>query len=133
MDTATAPSTMRLIPPTVAAPDGPLPLWRFLPTFVRNPLRSLPRQIYHEDSLAVVNSGRTTVWIAAPGLIEEVLVARADEFGKSPIEKRVFDLSLGDGILTSEGALWRWQRRVLARLRIGAADRPAAWWRSMRR
>lgn len=141
MDAVAATQSSRLCPPTVEPPDGPLPLWRFLPTFVRNPLRSLPRQIYLDDSLAVVNSGRTTIWIAAPDLIEQVLLARADEFGKSPIEKRVFDLSLGDGILTSEGALWRWQRRVLAPLfrpseiagyvpsMAGAAEEALAHWR----
>ena len=31
-----------LYPPRVAPPSGPLPVWRFLPTFLRNPLRTLP-------------------------------------------------------------------------------------------
>ena len=113
---ATMPPPVRLVPPTVEAPPQPLPLWRFLPRFVRNPLLSLPVQVYNAPALAVAHAGRATIWISAPDLIEEVLLTRADEFGKSPIEKRVFDLSLGDGILTSEGALWRWQRRVMAPL-----------------
>jgi len=106
----------RLVPPTVSPPSGPLPLWRLLPRVVRNPLLSLPEQVYNKPVLGVVQAGRTTLWVAAPEIIEEVLLARADDFSKSPIEKRVFDLSLGDGVLTSEGALWRWQRRVMAPL-----------------
>src|SRR6185312_2517956 len=35
---------------------------------------------------------------------------------KTPLEKRVFHSTLGDGILTSEGASWRWQRRTTAPL-----------------
>ena len=42
-DAATA-----LYPPTVIAPPRPLPLRRFLLTFVRNPLRSVPQSVYEQ-------------------------------------------------------------------------------------
>src|SRR5690606_25634816 len=51
-----------------------------------------------------------------PALVERVLLREAEKFAKSPLEKRVFRRSLGDGILTSQGESWRWQRRTAAPL-----------------
>ena len=45
-----------LYPPTVRGPDRPLPLRRFLFRFVRNPLLSLPQNVY-EDGIVVFDSG----------------------------------------------------------------------------
>ncbi len=105
-----------LYPPTVTAPPQPLPLWRFLPTFVRNPLRALPRQVYEDDMLVAARAGATIAWVMAPALVEQVLVGQADGMTKSPVEKRVFNASLADSILIADGAQWRWQRRALAPL-----------------
>ena len=43
-----------------------------------------------------------------------MLVRRADIFPKTPENKRVLGRALGDGLLTAEGAHWRWQRRAAA-------------------
>jgi cytochrome P450 len=131
-----------LYPPTVTPPDQPLPIWRFLPTFVRNPLRALPRQSYEEDSVVVaVRRGSMILWLSAPALVEQVLVTDADKMLKSPVEKRVFKASLADSILIADGAQWRWQRRALAPLfravdiqayvpaMTAAADAQVARWR----
>ena len=105
-----------LYPPTVEAPPRPLPLRRYLLTFVRNPLASVPRPVY-EQPLFVHDNGRSIVaYVTGPELIEKVLLQASAQFPKSPIEKRVFHYTLGDGILTSEGASWRWQRRTTAPL-----------------
>lgn len=105
-----------LYPPTVKAPPRPLPLRRFLFTFVRNPLSSLPQPVY-EEPIVVHNNGRNIVaWVTDPVLVEKVLLQSSAQFPKSPLEKRVFHHTLGDGILTSEGASWRWQRRTAAPL-----------------
>ncbi|MDZ4790546.1 MAG: cytochrome P450 [Hyphomicrobiales bacterium] len=47
-------------------------------------------------------------------LIERVLLRDADMFEKSPVEKRVFARTLGQSVLTADGARWRWQRRAMA-------------------
>ncbi len=105
-----------LYPPTVEAPPRPLPLRRFLLTFVRNPLSSLPRPVY-EEPIVVHDNGRGGIaWVTAPELVEKVLLQASPQFPKSQLEKRVFHRTLGDGILTSEGASWRWQRRIAAPL-----------------
>ncbi len=106
----------RLYPPTVEPASQPLPLRRFLLRFVRNPLSSLPRAVY-QDGIVVHDNGRSVVaWVTDPALIEEVLLSRAELFPKTPLEKQVFENTLGDGILTSQGPSWRWQRRTAAPL-----------------
>ncbi len=104
-----------LYPPTVAAASGPLPLLRFLIRFVANPLATVPRKAY-EEGIVVGRSGRPMVWLTDPALIETVLLDEAERFPKTPLEKQVFGRTLGDGLLTSQGAAWRWQRRTAAPL-----------------
>ena len=89
-------------PPTVFGPAKPLPLWRFLPTFVRNPLRSLPRSVFHQ-SIVVANNRRIPMaWVTDPVLIERILLHEHTAFPKPSLEKRVLGPALGDGILTAQ-------------------------------
>jgi len=105
-----------LYPPTVTPAPDLLPLHRFLLTFVRNPLSSLPRQVYEEPLVVYETRRSTIVWVTSPRLVEEVLLTRQEEFPKTPVEKRIFAQTLGNGILTSGGQHWRWQRRIMAPL-----------------
>ncbi len=105
-----------LYPPSIKPPRAPLPIWKFLPTFVRNPLRAIPEPVYHEPIFSPPALGGRMAWVTDPALIEEILLANHESFPKSPVEKRIFSAILGDGILTSEGAHWRWQRRITAPL-----------------
>ena len=118
MTTVFAPRTERqaLYPPTVVAPPRPLPLRRFLLTFVRNPLSSLPRPVYEEPIVVHDNGHNVIAWVTDPALVEQVLLHGNAQFPKTQLEKRVFAHTLGEGILTSEGASWRWQRRTAAPL-----------------
>jgi len=105
-----------LYPPSVEAPPRPLPLRRFLLTFVRNPLSSLPRPVYEEPIVVHDNGHNVIAWVTDPALVEQVLLHGNAQFPKTQLEKRVFAHTLGEGILTSEGASWRWQRRTAAPL-----------------
>ncbi len=133
-----------LYPPTITPPDEPLPLFKFLREFPKNPLRSVPRAAY-EDDIFVLRSKLpkiTYAWITGPDLIEEILIRRSGELIKSRVEKRVFARSVGDSILTADGDKWRWQRRALAPLfrhqeivgyvptMVEAAQQLVAAWRS---
>ena len=129
-------------PPTVRPPVQPLPLRRFLFTFVRNPLSSLPQAVYEQPIVVFDNGRRALAWVTAPALTEKVLLHSSAQFPKTSLEKRVFQHTLGDGILTSEGASWRWQRRTAAPLfrpadlaylvpaMTGAAAHQIARWRA---
>ncbi|MGE0699970.1 MAG: cytochrome P450 [Hyphomicrobiaceae bacterium] len=116
--TASAPAQAAgpLYPPSVTPPAGPLPMWRFLPQFLRNPLRTLPERVYHEPLFAPPSMGGRMAWITDPALVERVLLDEHEAFPKSPIERRIFSSVLGEGILTAEGPSWRWQRRIVAPL-----------------
>jgi cytochrome P450 len=112
----TKPQLGGLYPPTVEPAPRPLPLRHFLIRFVKNPLSSLPQAVYEQGIVAYDNGRGVVAWVTDPALIEEVLLARADSFGKTQVEKRVFESTMGDGILTSQGASWKWQRRTAAPL-----------------
>lgn len=105
-----------LYPPTVEPPAVPLPLPRFIPRFIRNPLRAIPRAVYHEPMVVhpLVRGG--LAWVTDPTLVERILLHDADSFPKTKLEKRIFAQTLGEGILTSQGQSWRWQRRTAAPL-----------------
>lgn len=106
-----------LYPPSITPPDQPLGFFDFLRQFIANPLRGLPRQVYEEDlTLYRPTKKLTVLWVSGPAIVEELLVGKANLLVKSPLEKQVFAATLGDGVLTSDGALWRWQRRVMAPL-----------------
>ncbi len=105
-----------LYPPTVTAVPAPLPLLRFLATFVRNPLETLTQSAYHDDITVVRRNGRTTIWVTSPFLIEQILLKQHESFPKTQIERRIFENSLGNGIPTANGHDWRWQRRSAAPL-----------------
>lgn len=113
---AGAPSRPPLYPPAPTPPAAPLPLARFIPRFIRNPLRALPAAVYREPLVVYPYSRTGMVWVTDPSLIERILLHDADSFPKTPLEKRVFAATLGDGILTSQGQSWRWQRRTAAPL-----------------
>lgn len=53
------------------------------------------------------------VWVTAPSLIKAVLLDERDKFGKLT-QIRLLGPMLGKGILTSEGADWKWQRQAAA-------------------
>lgn len=105
-----------LYPPAVTPPAEPLRLRQFVFRVLRNPLLSLPRAAY-EQPIVALRAGRSNVfWVSGPELIEEILVRRAADFMKTPVEKRVFRRTLKDGVISADGALWRWQRRTMAPL-----------------
>ncbi len=114
--TAAVPTVPALYPPTVTPPAQPLPLRKFVFRFVRNPLLALPQAAYEDRFVRLESSRYNVYWVVAPDLVEDVLIKHTATFLKSPVEKRVFRRTLKDGVLSADGALWRWQRRTMAPL-----------------
>jgi cytochrome P450 len=113
--TAAASSAFGFYPPAITPAERPLSLPRLLYHLIRNPLSVLPQSAYEEPITVLRNRvGGTVAWVSDPALVEEVLLTRAADFEKTAVEKRVFERTLRDGVLTSEGRLWRWQRRSMA-------------------
>ncbi len=109
-------SNLRLVPPTVEPSPQQLPLLKFVRTFIKNPLRAMPKAVY-EEPIVIREFGRpAAVWVTDPAMIEQVLLSEVEHYRKTAMERRVFEGTLGDGILTSQDASWRWQRRTAAPL-----------------
>lgn len=51
-----------------------------------------------------------------PELTHEMLVKQSDVWRKSPVTRNVMYSAVGDGLFTSEGELWKSQRRMIAPL-----------------
>ena len=54
------------------------------------------------------------VLVNSPELVHEALVVRARAFEKSPVLRSALHPLVGQGLFTSEGELWRGQRRLMA-------------------
>jgi cytochrome P450 len=104
---------MRLVPPHVPPAPGPLGRIAFVARFLRNPLSVLPRAVYEQDFVRLAGSRTARVWVTAPSIIKAVLLDERDKFAKLT-QVRLLGPMLGKGILTSEGADWKWQRQAAA-------------------
>jgi cytochrome P450 len=85
----------------------------FMRAFVRNPLQVLPRAVYEEDFVAFGSASSPRAWVTSPALVKAVLLDEREKFGKLT-QIRLLGPLLGKGILTSEGADWKWQRQASA-------------------
>ncbi len=103
----------RLVPPRVAPPAKPLHGLAFLARFVRNPLAVVPQEAYEGDLVAMMRGKTPILWITAPAMVKTVLLDEREKFLKLA-QIRLLSPLLGKGILTSEGADWKWQRQASA-------------------
>jgi len=79
----------------------------------RNSLAAWTDEAYREEFLTRHLLFRRVFVANSPEAAKHVLLDRADNYVKSRIARRLLK-PLGQGLLTSEGALWRRQRRTLA-------------------
>ncbi len=66
------------------------------------------------------------VIVSSPELLHDVLIAKAKSFEKSPILRSALYPLAGNGLFTSEGELWKTQRRLMAPMFQHASLRPFA-------
>ena len=97
-------------------PAGPskLPVLGDALPFMRDPLGYVVRMSREYSALCTTSMGLgMQVWVNDPELIDEVFVARAKTWQKDTNTRQLIPL-LGQGLLTSEGELWRTQRKLAA-------------------
>jgi len=87
---------------------------KVIPALVRDPLRALPPEIYREPLVYSRVAGRERILLSDPALIHEALVRNADALSKGEDVRRALGPALGQGLLTADGAHWRWQRQSVA-------------------
>jgi cytochrome P450 len=81
---------------------------------VRNPIDVLPPAVFQAPLVHVQALGRERFYVMEPSLIHEALVGNADALTKGPELRRALGAALGAGLLTADGAHWRWQRQSAA-------------------
>lgn len=109
--------------PAVTRVDRARPL-RALRSFVdtvRNPIAALPPEVYHSAAHVVRVGHRQVVYLSDPAAIHEAVGSHAASLRKSDAMRRALVPGIGEGLLTADGAHWRWQRQAMA-----AAFRPQA-------
>ncbi|MGV1906102.1 cytochrome P450 [Agrobacterium cavarae] len=87
---------------------------RALLALIRNPLEALPPAVFTEPLVFSKVAGRVSIYISDPTLIHEALVKNADVLGKGDQVRRALGPALGSGLLTADGAHWKWQRQSVA-------------------
>ena len=142
--TSVEPATATARPTPVGRPAGPrgLSLLRHHVRILRDPLSGIHEVTSRYGSFVRLDWGPLVFWLANdPDAIKHVLVDNAKAYQKS----RNYDglrLALGKGLVTSEGELWRKQRKLVApaftpgRIQryvpsfVKVAEDAAAGWRS---
>jgi cytochrome P450 len=108
--TASPPALTRVIPGAPARN-----MLQAIRRSLRNPMEGWPAAIYQEDFCSRTALGYKTAFVTSPALVREVLLDKADHFSRTTTLKRGgLKRVLGDGLLTTDGAAWRWQRRIAA-------------------
>lgn len=100
------------VPQTVTPPDKPLPLVRGLLQMIANPLHVWPKAMYENPYHGIKWIGRTFHYFRKPEHMKAVFLDHADIFRKSQFQKKLVGPALGEGLLTSEGEHWKFQRRA---------------------
>ncbi|MBK1659437.1 cytochrome P450 [Paracraurococcus ruber] len=98
-------------PPVPAAAPGILAQLRL---FRRNVPATWPRRAYEDAVYQRPFLGRRSLLLNDPAAIRHVLVEATERYRRTPATLRVLGPLLGQGLVLSEGAAWRLQRRTLA-------------------
>jgi len=105
---------MNNVPNGVAAAPPPLGLLEFIRRARHNLLDLFPPAIFAQDMPQTQFLFLRSFLVNKPDYIEHVLLTNQQNYVKSHFVLRLLGPVLGQGLLTSEGALWRRQRRIAA-------------------
>ena len=104
----------RLVPPRREPPEQAPGLAAYLRSIRDNALLGWPRAAYAEAITRRRMLGRTSFTVSDPEAIRRILVDNQANYARTSGSVRILRPILGEGLLISEGAAWRHQRRALA-------------------
>jgi cytochrome P450 len=110
----TAASSVGFIPAFPARHDRRLPLLQLLATLRENAIGTYTRDAFERDILIYRLGFKRMILANHPDLIRHVMLDNAANYERDPVGKRLLEPGLGKGLLTSEGAEWKRQRRMMA-------------------
>jgi len=94
--------------------DGRLPLVQLIRTLRENSIGTWTRESFERDIMVYRMGFKPMVVANHPDLIRHVMLDNAANYARDPVGKRLLEPGLGNGLLTSEGADWKRQRRMMA-------------------
>jgi cytochrome P450 len=80
----------------------------------RNAYTAFPRRCLDEPVVRLRFAGRNLVIASSPDAIRHIMLMCAEDYVRLPLGRRVLGPIVGRGLLVSEGATWRQQRRAMA-------------------
>jgi cytochrome P450 len=81
---------------------------------VRNPLQSIPAEVYKGQTEVRNLVGRRLFFVSSPELFDEILKKRADEFLKGGVAREIYNRAIRQAISNAEGDHWKRQRKMIA-------------------
>lgn len=115
------PLVLPVRPPVPEPPASPLPAWEVVRRMRRNVITTWPRAAYDEMVLRRRLFGADMLIVNEPAMVRQVLTGHGTTYGRPVALRRPLRPALRNGVLLSEGADWRRQRRILAPLFTPAA------------
>jgi len=114
--------TKPFIPPHPPRGPGPVAVWRgFVGERARTAVYGWSERAFDTDYMRRKVLGYTVHIPIAPELVQQVLLDNAANYAKPKIVKGLLAPVIGRGLLTSDGELWRSQRKI-----VSASFAPAA-------
>jgi cytochrome P450 len=108
-------ATAPFIPPHPPRGPGPVPVWRgFVGERGRTAVYGWSQLAFRLPYMQRRMFGLNIHIPLDPGLIQRVLLDNAANYVKPQLVKRLLAPAIGEGLLTSDGPLWREQRRIVA-------------------
>lgn len=87
-------------------------LWRLLPEMQRTTLAVWTEPTFRNRVMLYESGPVQALFLSDPDGLRQVLTD-PDTFGKTRVQAEILKPALGDGLLTSEGDQWAWQRRAM--------------------
>jgi cytochrome P450 len=108
-------ATQLFVPPHPPRGDGPVPVWMgFFGERARSSVAGWSTRAFTERHMQVRVLGWNVHIPLDPDSVQQVLQGNAAAYVKPTVVKRLSMALIGRGLLTSDGELWREQRRIVA-------------------
>lgn len=95
-------------------PEGQLSTWRYLKAFRDSTISIFPQEYYEKDIVVRQFGRRISFIVNDPAAIKHIMLDNAANYLKDDLTLRILRPALGYGLLTSDGAVWRQDRRIMA-------------------
>lgn len=109
-----ASDSLGFIPAFPVRHERRLPLPQLLKTLRENAIGTYTRDAFERDIIIYRLGFKPMILANHPDLIRHVMLDNAANYERDPVGKRLLEPGLGKGLLTSEGAEWKRQRRMMA-------------------